>query len=314
MRVAQLIIQKLLDAAVLAAGVYIVAQEMGYWADREALSVPENRLGAYVVGILLILVGLIAVLPPLRFRRKPATISFPGEHGDVLIHLDSVQANLNKVVGKRPEVKRSHVKVIPVADKRRVRLEADVLLNKTPDAGARELAEKLRKFIATTAANMLGIDEVATVDLNVRGIIVDKGVVKAMVAKEEPEKVRKPAASIAERLPGPDATHEPAGEPMPQTIADAPAATPADEPEFVEPEVAPGPDEPVLIEPERLPDEEPALSPLSGWEEPATPAPGPDAQADIATPAAEDLNEEPTLTEDTSAQEDEEPRDKSLFP
>src|SRR5690606_26025306 len=93
MLVAQLVIQKLLAAAVLAAGVYIVAQEMGYWADRMPIAVPQSRLGAYAAGIGLAVVGLIALLPPLRLRRKTGTISFPGEHGDVLIHLDSVEAN-----------------------------------------------------------------------------------------------------------------------------------------------------------------------------------------------------------------------------
>lgn len=319
MRVAQLVIQKLLAAAVLAAGVYIVAQEMGYWADRMPIAVPQSRLGAYAAGIGLAVVGLIALLPPLRLRRKTGTISFPGEHGDVLIHLDSVEANLNKVVGKRPEVKRGYVRVIPVPDKDRVRLEADVVLNKTPDAGARELAEKLRNFIATTAANMLGIDEIATVDLNVRGIVVDKGAVRAMAATDEPiarpaAKPEEPAAPVTPE-PSVEETAAPEPEPEPEPLPE-PESEPEPGPVLVlepEPEPVPEPepprDETVFAMPRE--DEDTALPPLEPFEDQTAPETG--AQDEIVTPL-ENPDDEPAPSETSPPSDEDGPRDTTLFP
>ncbi len=313
MRIIQLLAHKLLAATVVAAGVYIIAQELGYWPDRVALHVPDTRLGAYALGVVFVIVGLLALLPTLRFRRKSATIAFPGEHGDVLIHLDSVQANLNKVVGKRPEVKRSNVKLIPVSDKRRVRLEADVLLIKTPDAGARELAEKLRKFIATTAANMLGIDEVATVDLNVRGIVVDRGSVKAMV-NEEPKAT--PAAAPFEAAP--TASEAPAAraeEPRPsESVFDGFGAVPRDvesAPSAID-TLGTAPVTPLEQKPEL---EDDGLAPLPSWET-AEPVPSyePGDQADIATPVVDDMHEPQSHQAPPSAESTDEPRDKTFFP
>ena len=299
MRIVQLIIQKLLAAAIMASGVYIVAQEMGYWNDRMPLATPENPFAAYAVGVAFVLLGLIAVLPSLRFPRKLSTISFPGEHGDVLIHLDSVQANLNKVIGKRAEVKRGHVKVIPVADKRRVRLEADVLLIKTPDSGARELAEKLRKFIATTAANMLGIDEVTTVDLNVRGIVVDRGAVKAMATTEadvRPAQAIPEAVRFQESLPSAvrrEAPAQPAAAEMDKT-REAPRTAVA------ETEAKPADD---------------GLASLPGWNEPDAPPPDDvTTQSDIVTPLLEDGHDRPQAPSDSTPAADDEPRDTTLFP
>lgn len=305
MQIVQKVMQKLLAAAVAAAGVYIMGQALGYWSDRMPLAVPESRIGAIAVGLVFVFAGLIAVLPPLRFRRKSPTIAFPGEHGDVLIHLDSVQANLNKVVAKRPEVKRSYVKVIPVSDKRRVRLEADVLLIKTPDGGAREIAEKLRKFIATTAANMLGIDEITTVDLNVRGIVVDRGVVKAMATSEADAQPAKtvPGTIRAEKPIPADSVPTDRAKPAAATGVvshEAPAAASSPRPVALEPDTASNVDD---------------LAPLPSWDEPAAPAQD-DAitGTDIVTPLLEATNG-PANDPGTAAPEKvEEPRDSDLFP
>jgi hypothetical protein len=343
MRTVQVVIQKAIAFVVLATGVYIIIRLLGYWPDAPEVAVPANRWAAYGLSILFILLGLIALLPPLRSRRGPSTITFPGEHGDVLIHLDSVQTNLNKVVSKRPEVRRSHVTLLPVEDKRRVRIEADVVLVKTPDAGARELAERLRKFLADAAASMLGIDEIAIVDLNVRGIVVDKSTVKAMASRDAapvpaatkpeptpaPEEVPATAAPAAE--PEPSVAHEAATAETPWVSAEAPAAEPAS---AREPEPAEAPTTAWQPEPAEEPaaawQSEPAEEPAAAWqsepaEEPAAawqpePAEEP-AAAWQPEPAEERLPELERVPEATSTFEPEptpdpavaeEPEDKPL--
>jgi hypothetical protein len=352
MRTVQVVIQKAIAFVVLATGVYIIIRLLGYWPDAPEVAVPANRWAAYGLSILFILLGLIALLPPLRSRRGPSTITFPGEHGDVLIHLDSVQTNLNKVVSKRPEVRRSHVTLLPVEDKRRVRIEADVVLVKTPDAGARELAERLRKFLADAAASMLGIDEIAIVDLNVRGIVVDKSTVKAMASRDAapvpaatkpeptpaPEEVPATAAPAAE--PEPSVAHEAATAETPWVSAEAPAAEPASarEPEPAEapttawqPEPAEEPAAAWHPEPaeERLPELERAPEATSTFEPEPTPDPAvAEEPEDKPLPSWEELEEregqepgqyvadthEPAPVEDETEDRKKEPRDTELFP
>jgi hypothetical protein len=60
-----------------------------------------------VLGVVLIVLGFVGLLPVSAPKRIRNTISFSGTHGDVLIELDSVEANLGRVVSKMPEVKKS---------------------------------------------------------------------------------------------------------------------------------------------------------------------------------------------------------------
>lgn len=136
-------------------------------------------------GALLMSVGLLGLLPFRRFRVGSKVISFQGAYGSVVIQLDSVEATLNRVVGKMPEVKKITVNLLPAEDNRRVRIMADVLLYKDLKAGARETANRVSQYIADTAINILGVEEVTAVDLNVRGIIVEQ-VAPALPLEQEP--------------------------------------------------------------------------------------------------------------------------------
>jgi len=130
----------------------------------------------YGVGaaVVLFLLAVFGVLPLFKERRPKSTISFPGIHGNVTIELDSVEANLGRVVNKMPEVKKIKVKVTPSEDSHRAVVSADVLMYKgAGGASARETANRIADFLMDTAVNILGVEEVTKVDLNVRDIIVD---------------------------------------------------------------------------------------------------------------------------------------------
>jgi hypothetical protein len=110
-------------------------------------------------------------LIPMRFREhKPKTIAYAGTHGDVVIELDSIERNLNRVIGKMSEVKWIVVTVLPDEDKGKASVTADVKLNKGPGESARETANRVGDRLAEVAANLLGTDDITHVDLIVKGI------------------------------------------------------------------------------------------------------------------------------------------------
>ncbi|MFA6244366.1 MAG: hypothetical protein WC655_25710, partial [Candidatus Hydrogenedentales bacterium] len=178
-------------------------------------------------------------------------ITFQGAQGNVSFQLDSVEAALRKSLKKLPTVKRVDIEVCADENSRKVRVGANVLLYKAGGASAREAAIRLSDEIARQARQLLGADEVATVDLNIDGIIVDgKDVATSPVETF--------SSSVKDTLPtGRSETARPAA------LAPAPAVTPAVAP--LAAAAAPAP----------LPD-------VTGWEAPAKLAPLP-ANDDLLT-------------------------------
>ncbi|HPC18290.1 MAG TPA: hypothetical protein P5318_18115 [Candidatus Hydrogenedentes bacterium] len=127
----------------------------------------------FAFGLVAILAGLIGLWPG-RGAYRHNVITFPGVHGDVTIELDSVESTLTRMVNKMPEVKKIRIRVVPADDRRRVRVKADVLVYKgASPSSAREIANRITDYLTDTAVNMLGVEDVTTVDLNVRGIVMD---------------------------------------------------------------------------------------------------------------------------------------------
>ena len=177
MRIVQTWILKLLSLIVLVGSAVLVAT----WLNEDVYQYVRDYgrpafYTHYGVGaaVVLFLLAVFGVLPLFKERRPKSTISFPGIHGNVTIELDSVEANLGRVVSKMPEVKKIKVKVTPSEDSHRAVVSADVLMYKgAGGASARETANRIADFLMDTAVNILGVEEVTKVDLNVRDIIVD---------------------------------------------------------------------------------------------------------------------------------------------
>lgn len=233
MRILQIIVAKLLSLGILALGVAAVVA----WFDRDYLHMAKSVFLAEVwvpwgaaFGAAAAVAGLLALLPLKRPRRNN-TITFPGSHGNVTLQLDSVEATLSRVVGKLPEVKKINVRVTPSEDNRRAQVTADVWMYKTSGpAGARELANRISDYLADTAVNILGVEDITNINLNVRGVIVDP-------SKTTPETVphvaygaaaAPAAATVAAAVPDavvPEAQPDTAAEVEPEV----PAAAAADE-------------------------------------------------------------------------------------
>ncbi len=227
MKLVHRILLKLFGLLMVGGGATVAA--MWWDAPFRAMLLHQFRLHVwtqygFAFGLMAVLAGLIGLLPSGR-RRTHNVISFPGVHGDVTIELDSVESTLTRMVNKMPEVKKIRIRVIPAEDRRRVRVKADVLVYKGASASsARELANRITDYLTDTAVNMLGVEDVTTVDLNVRGIVVDARPVPlsktdARAPKADEPVVEAPPAAIAEETP----RAEPAIPPVCEIATPAPA-------------------------------------------------------------------------------------------
>jgi hypothetical protein len=118
--------------------------------------------------------GLYCLVPFGVFgRKKGKQISFESAHGNVKIHLDSAEMSMVKTLKKLPEVKKLTLNLVPADGNRKVRVTAQATIKKAPGAGAREMAAHLSEQISLLAKNVLGVDEVVSVDLDVKNIAVN---------------------------------------------------------------------------------------------------------------------------------------------
>ncbi len=202
MRIVQSVILKLLGLLVLIGSALLISM----WFNEDVyVQVLQDGKALFhtlygpVIGIVLFLVAFVGIVPVCRAKRPRSTISFPGIRGDVTIELDSVEANLSRVVSKMPEVKKIKVKVVPSEDNRRAVVSADVLMYKgSGGASAHETANRISEFLMDAAVNILGVEEVTKVNLNVRDIIVDAKQLAAAHARETLPKLEEPAAAVSE--------------------------------------------------------------------------------------------------------------------
>ena len=196
MRTAQIVITKLLCILVFLLGITIAVM----WWRHGVLSTFLQffltdvwRVCGLAIGVAIAFISLPALFP-LRKPGRKKTISFAGSQGQVAIELNSIETTLDRVVGKMPEVKRIAVTVVPSEDGKRAQVTADVVINKGSEpVGARVIANRISDYLAETAVDILGVEDVTTVDLNVRGIVVH-----AAKAKPRPE----PEATVEVETPG----------------------------------------------------------------------------------------------------------------
>ncbi len=175
-----------------------------------------------VVGSVLIIIGLLGMFPTKKRKRKNV-ITFPGTQGQITIELAPVEATLNRVVSKMPEVKKISVTVTPSEDNLRAQVDADVWIYKGAEtAGAREITNRIENHLKDTAVNILGVEDVTTVNVRVRGIKFDptRTVAQSAAAAksvqavtDEPAPLVQPEPEVEQR---PAWRHEPApSEPHP---------------------------------------------------------------------------------------------------
>ncbi|MCK5861703.1 MAG: hypothetical protein KAH38_04410 [Candidatus Hydrogenedentes bacterium] len=155
------------------------------------------RLPGTIAGVLLLLVGLYGLLPKFP-ARKNATITFKDVNGDVTLQLKPIRKVLQKVMKRMPEVYSIKLDVLPDSNGQHARIEADVILKNCAALGARQCAKIVAECLATTARDLLGLEDLSTVCLNVKGIHVDAAAtgkqIRDQLALKQPE-IGTPCAS-----------------------------------------------------------------------------------------------------------------------
>ena len=148
---------------------------------REVLTVQGLWFTASIVAIVF---GIYGFAPRSTKWRKPKKISYEGPHGEVQIQLDTVEHSLNQVLARMPEIKRINVKVEPHDGGRRALIRAEVILLQRPGQNARALASLVTDYIAETASKLLGLEDLATIELKVTGIVVNSKKSSKAIRKE----------------------------------------------------------------------------------------------------------------------------------
>jgi len=174
MKIIQTLIYYLVFIAILAVGALFSRYELHEIYEFATENIPdENYIRYSAVGVLAIIGVGGLLLPWVRPKRASRKIEFQSQHGYIVIELDSVQQSLQKAMSKLPEIKSISLQVLPSDNDRRVRIVADVIVIKPPGLGIRETAAELENKLAASAKRMLGVEDIASLDLNISRVLMN---------------------------------------------------------------------------------------------------------------------------------------------
>ncbi len=165
---------RLMFVAIGAVGALFVYFELHEIYDFLIKYLPSDNYVRWGVVVAAVAIGVVGFVFSFRGRtRASRKIEFQSKHGYIVIELDSVQKSLQKAMSKLPEVKDISLKVLPSDNDRKVRIVADAVVNKPPGAGIRETASNLEDKLAASAKRMLGVDDIASLDLNISRVLMN---------------------------------------------------------------------------------------------------------------------------------------------
>jgi len=221
MKILQALVYFLVLVAILVVGILLVFFELHELYEMATQYIPDDsgmRYGVAAGSMVIGSAGLFLFVLGLRGRsRNSRKIEFQSKHGYIVIELDSVQNSLQKAMSKLPEVKSISLQVLPSDNDRKVRIVADAVVNKPPGAGIRETASNLEDKLAASAKRMLGVEDIASLDLNISRVLMN--VKKEFDTTLDDNRLLEHQAAPA---PAP-AAQAPAAAPAPVEAAPAPA-------------------------------------------------------------------------------------------
>ncbi|PCJ67047.1 MAG: hypothetical protein COA73_00050 [Candidatus Hydrogenedentota bacterium] len=107
-------------------------------------------------GLVIILFQLVGGMA----RRKGRTITFEGSQGQVSMDLEPVEATLEKVGVRLPEVQQIRIRMKPLKGDGKLLVEADAILKKDPDDDARMIFARVQSFLKIQARKITGLQDV----------------------------------------------------------------------------------------------------------------------------------------------------------
>lgn len=312
---------KLASLAVLLGGVAILMLNFGCPYMQAGVQAVQGGVGGvlgpgalYTIGgAVMVLLGLYAFLPKLPGKARNRSVTARLEHGAVITELDPIQAQLGRVLSEMPEVKSVRVRLTADKERRRVRVNSELVINAGMDIQTRDVQDRVNRYVAEASVELFGLEVIQPVTLHVTGVEIDpKAVSDALRAREAAaalpvlpvvvhEEVRmEPVPMVAE---APEEAEEPAETGEPCCLAEEEHVAPMEAAEEPSPQIAA--EEPV--EPHDMPalpslssllDETPAQA-----EEPAEEPAIAEPLEDSALPATFEAFEEPEQTEEKPDQD-----------
>ena len=188
-----------------------------------------------IFGAVIVLIGLTLAWFVLVPKRRPRSVTFTGTHGEVTIELEPVEATLERVAMKLPEVKNITVQLKPLEGNGRIQVNAIAILAKNADDDARMVTARVHNFLQIHTRKIVGLQEVDA-KLTVKKFNMNMKSVK-------PEPLLLEAPDERKAAPQTQHAHTPA---QPVAPAPVPQAAPADVPasyapiQPAQPEVQPG--------------------------------------------------------------------------
>lgn len=154
----------------------------GYDAFKTLLQIPEGTPVRQIIATIfaIIAAALLWTLIPRNWWHREREISFSGSHGEVSISLEPVEATLNRVVQKLPDVKWIELQIIPQEGMNKVRVVGKAILYKDADSDARMVTARVLNFITLHTRKILGVSNIEP------KIKVKRWVMKMKTVKPEP--------------------------------------------------------------------------------------------------------------------------------
>jgi len=203
---------KLCSLLVLAAGVLLIAYELqltpvttalfdAYTQTVDLVPIAPEML-RLVLGVVLGVVGVVALAPSPASRSKRRVVMIPTDRGEASVQLDAVAKVLTGILKRMPEVKKAKVVARPTKDRRRAIIDAYVTLKQEPDLAARHTVNLVTEHITNSAVQILGMEDLAEVRLHVDSMKVNAKQAAKAIAAKHPELEQKLAERGAVALAG----------------------------------------------------------------------------------------------------------------
>ncbi|MFP6581911.1 MAG: hypothetical protein VCD00_05075 [Candidatus Hydrogenedentota bacterium] len=115
-----------------------------------------------VFGVAMALFGALLLWMVIVPKRRRRSVSFVGTHGEVTIELEPVEATLQRVAMKLPEVKNMSITLRPLEGNGRIKVEAVAILEKSADDDARMVTARVQNFLQIHTRKIVGLQDVET--------------------------------------------------------------------------------------------------------------------------------------------------------
>lgn len=215
MRSLHFLVKMVVTAAIIASCVFVFMYPVSDLWTILTENIPDNDLYRQGLAILAGVAVFLAFLPlwPKR-KAKQRTYTFQGTHGEVVVELEPVEATLERVVNKLPEVKWATVRIRPV-DGTPPAIQVDVkgVFRREDASDVRLTSAWIQSFIKTRTQKMLGVQ-----DVNVR-LHLKSQITNMKSVKPEPLLLEGPS-QYERHLPTASQTHY-----VPETPTPAPEQT-----------------------------------------------------------------------------------------